>query len=52
MAPPGTDAGAQRRIYDLSPYLGTDTRMRFLTSPGLGNLDAVYFDDVEICVGN
>jgi hypothetical protein len=40
------------RIYDISAHLGSDARIRFLTSPDMGLNDAVFFDDVEICVRN
>lgn len=38
--------------YDISAYMSVNTRVRFLSSPDFGNQDVVYFDNVEICVGN
>ena len=34
--------------YDITPYAGKDTMIRFMGSPGLGDDDKVYFDNVKI----
>jgi uncharacterized repeat protein (TIGR01451 family) len=34
--------------YDISAYISSSTRVRFLGSPSLGGSDNVYFDNVEI----
>lgn len=36
---------------DITSYIASDTRIRFLSSPDLGNQDKVYFDDIEIEAG-
>jgi hypothetical protein len=46
------DPTYQSRSYDITDYRAPNTRIRFQSSPDLGFLDAVYFDNVEICVGN
>jgi len=48
----GTDAAYQSISHDITAYLGTNTRIRFLTSPNMGGTDNVFFDNVEICVSN
>ncbi len=52
IAGPGTDGNwsPQSASHDISGFIAPDTRIRFLTSPGMGHQDAVYFDDVEIAV--
>ena len=34
--------------YDISAYMAVDTRIRFLSSPTLGNNDALNVDNVQI----
>jgi hypothetical protein len=45
---PADDGGYSAESYDLTPYIATNTRIRFLSSSGLGGNDQVYFDNVEI----
>lgn len=45
---PANDSSFQLMSYDLTPWLSSDTRIRFLSSPDLSDLDAVFFDNVEI----
>jgi CheY-like chemotaxis protein len=52
LAGPDNDTAYQSASYDISAYLSSSTRIRFLGSPDLGNVDQVYFDNVEICVHN
>ena len=47
---PATDDAYQSKSYDISAYISTDTRLRFVTSPTLGNGDIVYYDNVGICL--
>jgi hypothetical protein len=49
---PATDPeeSPQSASYDISSFMGPSTQIQFLSSPDLGALDAVYFDDVEIVV--
>ena len=49
---PATDATYQSISYDISAYISTDTRLRFVSSATLGNNDIVYYDNIEICVDN
>ncbi len=48
----GTDADYQSTSYNISAYISSNTRIRFITSSDLGATDAVYFDNVEICLSN
>ena len=48
----GTDSNYQSVSYDISAYIAGNTRIRFLSSSGLGGNDKLFFDNVEICVGN
>ena len=34
---------------DISAFIMNDTHLRFITSPTMGNTDAVLFDNIEIC---
>lgn len=45
---PGDDVGFAHYTIDLAPYASTNTRMRLLTSPSLGGLDEVWFDNVTV----
>ena len=45
---PGTDGSYSSYVFDLSPYLSSETRIRFLGSPNLGGRDELMLDDVEI----
>jgi Tfp pilus assembly protein PilX len=45
---PGTDAGYLPVSYNIGAYISNNTRIRFLTSPGLGDKDDLKFDNVEI----
>ena len=47
---PATDDTYQTISYDISAYISTDTRLRFVTSPTLGNGDIVYYDNIGICL--
>jgi hypothetical protein len=42
------DGGYTAASYDLTPYIATNTRIRFRSPATLGNGDIVYFDNVEI----
>lgn len=42
------DGGYTAVSYDLTPYIATNTRIRFLSSGSLGGSDQVFFDNVEI----
>ena len=44
----GSDSSYQSTNYDITAYIASNTRIRFLSSPSLGNRDRVYFDDVQI----
>jgi hypothetical protein len=44
------DAGYQPASYDISAYIGANTRIRFISSTTLGPADAVWFDNVQIAV--
>jgi len=37
---------------DITPYIASNTRIRFLSSSSLGNRDQVYFDNIEIAAAN
>jgi concanavalin A-like lectin/glucanase superfamily protein len=45
---PGTDTTYQSYKLDISSYASANTRIRFITSPTMGDRDRVWFDDVEI----
>jgi|GEM_PF-5039375 len=47
---PATDGGYTAVNYDISQYITQNTRIRFATSPSLGNSDRLYVDDVQIAV--
>lgn len=47
-AGPTNDAGYTAVSYSLTPYLATNTRIRFRSPATLGNNDVVFFDNVEI----
>ena len=47
---PATDATYQTISYDISAYISTDTRLRFVTSSTLANGDVVYYDNIGICL--
>lgn len=45
----GSDYGMHRgRYYDISPYTGPRTYLRFLSSSAMGGDDEVYFDNMQI----
>jgi hypothetical protein len=46
------DPTYQSRSYDITDYRAPNTRIRFQSSPDFGTQDVVYFDNVEICVGD
>lgn len=45
---PGTDSSYVPKSYDISAYISSNTRIRFLTSPDHGSGDEMYIDNVEI----
>jgi hypothetical protein len=45
---PGTDSSYSNFSTDISSYIASNTRIRFISSPDMGNRDAVWFDNVEI----
>ena len=45
---PGTDTAYLIAGYDINAYMAVDTRIRFLSSPTLGNNDELYVDNVQI----
>ncbi len=45
---PNNDTGYVAWSRDISSYLSSNTRIRFLSSANMGNTDRVFFDDVEI----
>jgi hypothetical protein len=47
-AGPTNDAGYTAVSYNLTPYIATNTRIRFRSPATLGNNDLVYFDNVDI----
>jgi hypothetical protein len=47
-AGPTNDAGYTALSYNISAYIATNTRIRFLSPATLGNNDMVLFDNVEI----
>jgi hypothetical protein len=47
-----TDPSYVPTSYDITAFMSSNTRIRFLSSPSFGNTDIVYFDNVEICLGN
>ncbi|MEE8343066.1 MAG: DNRLRE domain-containing protein, partial [Gammaproteobacteria bacterium] len=42
------DAFFVAKIFDITPYISSNTRIRFKSSPNLGNRDQVWFDNVNI----
>ena len=48
----GTDSAYQPYSQNISAYISGNTRIRFISSPNMGNTDIVWFDNVEICVKN
>jgi MSHA biogenesis protein MshQ len=49
-AGPGNDSSYQSASYDITSYMASNTRIRFISSANLGNNERVYFDDVQIAV--
>jgi hypothetical protein len=47
-AGPDNDTAYQSFSQDISAYIGADFAIRFISSPGIGNKEGVWFDDVEI----
>jgi len=47
-AGPATDAAYQSASYDISGYMASNTRIRFLSSSSLGTRDYLYVDNVRI----
>lgn len=47
-AGPTNDAGYTAVSYNLTPYIATNTRIRFRSPATMGNNDLVFFDNVEI----
>ena len=45
---PGSDTGYLPVSYDIGAYISSNTRIRFLTSPDLGDRDELNFDNVQI----
>jgi hypothetical protein len=43
---------ATSRSYNLTPYIGTDTRIRFIENSGYGNNDFFFVDNLQIREGN
>ena len=50
LAGPATDFLYLSASYNISAYIGANTRIRFISSPTLGATDAVWFDNVQIAV--
>lgn len=48
LAGPDNDDVYQHISYDISAYISSNTRIRFITSPTMGVMDNVWFDNVEI----
>ncbi|HEC19499.1 MAG TPA: hypothetical protein ENI97_09155 [Gammaproteobacteria bacterium] len=47
---PANDGGYTTTSYDITAAMAANTRIRFITSPTMGNNDRVYFDNVQIAV--
>jgi hypothetical protein len=48
-----TDYGFQRgSYYDISQFATADTRIRFMSSPGMGENDALFFDNIKVMAWN
>ena len=47
---PANDPEYLLESQDISAYIASNTRIRFITSPNMGKQDAVWFDDVEIVI--
>jgi hypothetical protein len=45
---PGTDSSYQKFGWDISEFVSSNTRIRFKSSPTMGDNDAVWFDDIQI----
>ena len=45
---PANDTAYLYESQNISAYIASDTRIRFITSPDMGGQDAVWIDDVEI----
>ncbi len=43
-----TDANYNSVSYDISTYMASHTRIRFMSAPNLGNDEIVYFDNVQV----
>jgi enamine deaminase RidA (YjgF/YER057c/UK114 family) len=48
---PATDSSYQPFNGDISAYISNNTRVRLKSSPDMGPVDVVWFDNVEICLG-
>ena len=44
----GTDASYQPASHDISAYISSNTRIRFKTSPTMGQNESVWFDNIQI----
>ncbi len=49
---PADDVDYQSASYDISAFIGPDTRIRFVSSPILHLTEPVFFDNVQICLQN
>ncbi len=47
---PADDTAWRSASYDVAAWLGAQFALRFVTSADMGNSDAVYFDDVQVCL--
>ncbi len=47
-----TDSGYLSFSQDITSHISTNTRIRLISSPTMGNFDLVTFDNVEICISN
>jgi len=45
---PMSESAYQPFSQDISPYISPNSTIRFVSSPDLGNTDAVWFDNVQI----
>ena len=45
---PGDDASYSNFNIDISNFISSNTSIRFISSPNMGNTDTVWFDNVEI----
>jgi len=51
-AGPTNDSNYVNWSMDITTYISSNTRIRFLSSPSLGGSDRVYFDNIEIVASN